>query len=146
AATGVVLGIVVAAGIRPVLEDHLVHSRSGGFRVYPLALAVLAGLAVLTGLLAALVPAWIAARQDVVAALRGRRGITRSRRRWLVLGVALTAAGAAGTVAGAEGNDLVIVLAGVIAVELGLVLCTPVLVGLVARLARWTPPAMRIAL
>ena len=37
-------------------------------------------------------PAWIAARQDVVAALAGRRGITRSRRRWVVLGAVLTAA------------------------------------------------------
>lgn len=145
ASTGVVLGIVLAAVLRSPLETYLGH-RSGAFRIYPVAQAIVVGLAVLTGVLAALVPAWIAARQDVVAALRGRRGITRSRRRWLVLGVALTAAGAAGTVAGAEGNDLVIVLAGVIAVELGLVLCTPVLVGLVARLARWLPPAMRIAL
>lgn len=145
AGTGVVLGIALAAVLRSPLETFL-GQRAGAFRIYPAAQATVLGLAVLTGVLAALVPASISARQDVVAALRGRRGITRSRRRWPALGVALAAAGAAATVAGAAGDDLVVVLAGVIAVELGLVLCTPVLVGLVARLARWTPPAVRIAL
>ena len=41
-------------------------------------------LAVGTGLLAALVPAFIAARQNVVAVLAGRRGVARSRKRWIV--------------------------------------------------------------
>src|SRR6266511_2178344 len=92
AAGGIVLGIAAATNVRPWIEEHLYHVRSGGFRVYPLALAALAALAVLTGLLAALVPAWVAARQDVVTALAGRRGITRSRRRWVVLGAVLGAA------------------------------------------------------
>jgi putative ABC transport system permease protein len=146
AVTGVVLGIVAAFAVRPVFEDHLVHARSGGFRVFPLALAVLAGLAIVTGLLAAVVPAWISARQDVVAALSGRRGITRSRRRWVVVGVLLVAAGAGTAAWGAWRIQAPIILVGLVLVEFGLVLCTPAIVGLVGRAGRWLPLAPRIAL
>jgi putative ABC transport system permease protein len=145
AATGVLVGVIAAAVTRPLIEtaDHM---RSGSFRVFPLALAALAGLALLTGTLAALVPAWIAARQDVVTALAGRRGITRSRRRWLVVGVLLGVAGAGVTGAGAWRMSWVLIVAGLVVVEFGLVLCTPALVGLVARLGRFAPVAPRIAL
>ncbi len=150
AAGGIVLGIAAATNVRPWIEEHLYHVRSGGFRVYPLALAALAALAVLTGLLAALVPAWVAARQDVVTALAGRRGITRSRRRWVVLGAvlgaALGAAGAGIVAAGAWRISSTIILAGLAVAELGLILCTPAAVGLVARLGRFLPLGPRIAL
>ncbi len=146
AALGVLLGIATAAAARPLLEEQLTHARSGGFRVFPAALAGLAGLAVATGVLAALVPAWISARQDVVAALAGRRGITRSRRRWVVLGAALVAAGAAALAVGAWRSSPTIILTGLAVGELGLVLCTPAVVGLVASAGRWLPLAPRIAL
>jgi putative ABC transport system permease protein len=146
ATTGAVLGVVAVAVGRPLLEEHLVHARSGGFRVFPVALAALAGLAVLTGVLAALVPAWISSRQDVVTALAGRRGITRSRRRWVVLGAVLVAVGAGVSATGARRIDARVVLAGLVVVELGLVLCTPAVVGLVAQLGHWLPLAPRIAL
>jgi len=146
AALGVVLGVAAVAVARPLLEEQLTHARSGGFRVFPAALAGLVGLAVATGVLAALVPAWISARQDVVTALAGRRGITRSRRRWVVLGVALVAAGTAVLAAGARRSSPTIILTGLAVGELGLVLGTPALVGLVARAGRWLPPAPRIAL
>jgi putative ABC transport system permease protein len=146
AALGVVLGVAAVAASRPLLEEQFTHARSGGFRVFPAALAGLAGLAVATGVLAALVPAWISARQDVVAALAGRRGITRSRRRWVVLGLGLTAAGAAVLAAGAWRSSPTLILAGMAVGELGLVLCTPAVVGLVARAGRWLPLAPRIAL
>ncbi len=146
AAAGVALGVLCAAAGRPLMEEYVAHSRSGGFRVFPLALAVLAGLAVVTGVLAALVPAWISSRQDVVTALTGRRGITRSRRRWLLLGVALVAVGVAVATTGALGTNSTLIVAGLAAGELGLVLCTPAVVGLVARAGRWLPLAARIAL
>jgi len=164
AATGVALGIAGGWTGRRLLEAHLAHARAGGFRVFPAALLALAGLAVVTGVLAALVPAWIAARQDVVVALAGRRGITRSRRRWLALGAALVAIGAVvatsgatrvdqrGMVFGATGGTrispsvITVILVGLVVVELGLVLCTPTVVGLVARLGRRLPLAPRIAL
>jgi putative ABC transport system permease protein len=120
--------------------------RSGAFRFAPVALAVLAGVAVLTGVLAALVPAWIAGRQDVVAALAGRRGITRSRRRWVIVGAAIAAGGAALTLAGAYRGDWGLIVLGLILVEVSLILCTPALVGLVARLGQRLPLAPRIAL
>ena len=145
AAVGVALGVATAAAGRPLIE-YLAHVRSGGFRVFPVALAVLAGLAVAAGALAALVPAWIASRQDVVTALAGRRGIIRSRRRWMVLGVGLAAAGAVTAAVGAWRTQEALILAGLVAVELGLVLCTPAIVGLVTRLGRFLPLAPRIAL
>ena len=146
AALGVVLGVAAVAAARPLLEEQLTHARSGGFRVFPAALAGLAGLAVATGVLAALVPAWISARQDVVAALAGRRGITRSRRGWVLLGLGLTGVGAAVLAAGAWRSSPTIILAGLAVCELGLVLCTPAVVGLVASVGRWLPLAPRIAL
>jgi putative ABC transport system permease protein len=146
AAAGVALGVVIAAAGRPLLEEYVEHKRSGALAFYPLALAVLAGLALVTGVLAALVPAWISSRQDVVTALSGRRGITRSRRRWIVVGAALGATGVAVATAGAFGSNATLIVAGLAIGELGLVLCTPALVGLVSRIGRWLPVAARIAL
>jgi putative ABC transport system permease protein len=146
AAGGVVLGIAAAAAARPLLEQHLTHARSGGFRVFPLALGGLAMLALATGVLAALAPAWIAGRQEVVTALAGRRGITRSHRLLPVLGAVLAAAGAGVSAVGAWRGEGTIILSGLAAGELGLVLCTPAIVGLVARLGRRLPLAPRIAL
>ena len=111
-----------------------------------MALAVLAGLAVLVGVLAALVPAWISSRLDVVSALAGRRGIIRSRRRWVLLGVVLGAAGGGLAAFGAWRIDWVLIVIGLAVAELGVVLCTPAIVGLVARLGRFMPLAPRIAL
>jgi putative ABC transport system permease protein len=145
AAAGLVLGVVAAAVARPLLEVYG-NSRSGAFRVFPVALATVACLAVVTGVLAALVPAWISSRQNVVVGLTGRRGITRSRRRWVVLGLALIAVGTAVAAVGAWQIDLTVILGGVVLGELGLVLCTPAIVGLVARLGHRLPLALRIAL
>src|SRR5690606_26157220 len=73
---GIVLGVGAALAARPWLEVHLVGARAGGYRVFPLALVGIAGFAVVTAVLAAMVPAFTAARQPVVAALAGRRGTT----------------------------------------------------------------------
>jgi putative ABC transport system permease protein len=103
-------------------------------------------IAVLTGLLAALVPAVIAARQQVVDALAGRRSATRTRRRWPALGAAMVALGTATAGLGAWRVSTNAVLAGLVLGQLGLVLCTPALVGLVARLGSRLPLTPRIAL
>ncbi len=146
AVAGLVIGVVAAFATRPLLELYVVNQRAGGYRVFPLALAGIAALAVGTGLLAALVPAFTAARGDVVAALTGRRGSVRSRKRWLVAGIGLAVVGAAVTFFGARQTDINLVLGGLILGELGLVLCTPALVGLISRLGRVLPLAPRIAL
>ncbi|HEX7301332.1 FtsX-like permease family protein [Lentzea sp.] len=142
---GVALGTLTAVAARPLIEWSL-EERFGAQRFHPTALATLALLALVTGVLAAAVPAWISARQDVVAALAGRRGITRSRRRWLFLGLALTAAGVAVGVLSAVRMEIVGILAALILTEVGLVLCTPALLGLLAKAGRWLPVALRIAL
>ncbi|MEV1289983.1 FtsX-like permease family protein [Micromonospora sp. NPDC049679] len=146
AVVGIVLGVIAAAAGRPIVEQYLVNARAGGYRFFPLALLGIAVLAVITGVLAALVPAYTAARQEIVTTLGGRRGVIRSRKRWLVLGAALAATGSAVAVYGASDGSTNAILAGVVLAELGLVLCTPSLVGLIARLGRVLPLAPRIAL
>ncbi len=146
AGVGIVAGIVAAFVTRPWVEELLAHYRAGGYRVFPTALIAIATLAVITGVLAALVPAFITARQSVVAALSGRRGITRSRKRWIALGVVMVAVGGVITVAGTTQANATVILAGLVVGELGLVFCTPALVGLVARAGRILPLAPRIAL
>ncbi|MEH1128070.1 FtsX-like permease family protein [Micromonospora sp. CPCC 206061] len=146
AGAGLVLGVVAAFAGRPLIEEYLTHARAGGYRIFPLALVAIAGVALLTGLLAALVPAFTAARADVVAALTGRRGVMRSRKRWLVLGIALAVIGTATATLGAWRVSSNMILVGLVVGELGLVLCTPSLVGLIARLGRVLPLSPRIAL
>jgi len=146
AVPGLLLGVAAAFALRPLIEVHLAQQRAGGYRVFPLALAAIAGLAVGTGLLAALAPAVAAARGDVVAALTGRRGLRRSRKRWLVLGLAFVSTGTVTAGYGAWQISSTVVLTGLVVAELGLVLCTPALVGLIARLGPALPLAPRIAL
>jgi putative ABC transport system permease protein len=146
AALGVLLGLGAALVARPVVAQHLFGGLPGGYRVYPLAVLGIVGFAVVTGLLAALVPAFTAARQDVVGALAGRRGSRGFRRRWLVTGLALTGLGAVVTGYGAWQVAAEVVLAGLVLAQLGLALCVPALIGLVARLGSRLPLAPRISL
>lgn len=146
AALGLLLGVSAALVGRPLVEVYVLTARSGGYRVFPAALAAIAAVAVLAGMLAALAPALTAARQDVVAGLAGRRAVPPHRRRWLVLGVVLTALGTGAAFLGAGRSNTPLVLTGLILGELGLVFATPTLIGLLAQLGRLLPPAPRIAL
>lgn len=146
ALVGTVLGVTVAVVGRPLVEEYVAASRAGGYRFNPTALLTIAGLAVAAGVLACLVPAYSAARQDVVETLNGRRGVVRSRRRWLVTGLVLAGAGGGTAAYGATRVNSDLILTGLVLGELGLVLCTPSLVGVLARLGRLLPPAPRIAL
>ncbi|MEU7995116.1 FtsX-like permease family protein [Micromonospora sp. NPDC049060] len=146
AALGVALGVAAAFAGRSLVEQHLFGARFGAYRCWPEALAAIAAVAVLAGVLAALAPAWTAARQDVVAGLAGRRTPPAHRRRWLTVGAVLAAAGAAVAAFGAARTAPAVILAGLVLGELGLVFATPTLVGLLARLGRSLPLAPRIAL
>ena len=64
----------------------------------------------------------------------------------MVLGTALGVAGTATAAAGAWQLVAPLLLAGLVVAELGLVLCTPAIVGLATRAGRVLPPAARIAL
>ncbi|MEU7933166.1 FtsX-like permease family protein [Micromonospora echinofusca] len=146
AAVGVALGVAVAFAGRPLVEQHLFGARFGAYRCWPEALAAIAAVAVLAGVLAALAPAWTAARQDVVAGLAGRRTPPAHRRRWLTVGAALAVGGAAVAAFGAARTAPAVILAGLVLGELGLVFATPTLVGVLARLGWSLPLAPRIAL
>ncbi|MCX4800342.1 ABC transporter permease [Streptomyces sp. NBC_01214] len=146
AVIGTVVGVVLTVVLRPVLEESL-GNRFGGFDFRPLELAGIALLAVITGLLAAIVPAVTASRQTVLASLTGRRGIRRANRVLPVIGLIAVGAGAAIALYGTT-SDLgsPVVAGGSALAELGIVALTPVLVGLFGRLGRWLPLSPRLAL
>lgn len=146
AVTGTVLGIALTIGLRPLLED-MIGKRFGGFDVRPLELLGIGLLAVLTGLLAAIVPAVNASRQTVLASLTGRRGVRRANRVLPVIGLIAIATGAAIALFGSVSEMGAAVVAGGSAIaELGVVALTPTLVGLFGRAGRWLPLSPRLAL
>jgi putative ABC transport system permease protein len=143
---GVAVAILVAFAARPLVETYVVHARAGGYRILPLALVVIAALAITVGVLASLTPAVIAARQDTASVLTGRRAVVSTRRRWLVLGLSVTTIGAAACAAGAWRGSADLARFGLVTGEFGLVLCTPAMVGLIARFGGMLPLAPRMAL
>lgn len=146
AVIGTGVGVALTVALRPLLEDQL-GVRFGGFDFRPLELAGIALLAVVTGLLAAIVPAVTASRQTVLASLTGRRGVRRANRVLPVIGLVAVAAGAAIALYGSASEMGSTVVAGGSALaELGIVALTPTLVGLFGRLGRWLPLSPRLAL
>ncbi|MCX4745768.1 FtsX-like permease family protein [Kitasatospora sp. NBC_01287] len=155
---GVLVGTGLVAALRPWIESAA-GSRFGHFGVRPLDLLAIAAVGLLTALLAAVLPAVQASRQDVVAALRGRVTAKAPSKRLAALGVVLAATGAtvalvgAGTggptstpVVGGYSAQTLAVLGGSITAELGLLACTPLLVGLLGRLSRHLPLPPRLTL
>ncbi|MFD5750939.1 ABC transporter permease [Streptomyces sp. NPDC127033] len=146
AVVGTVLAIGLTFALQPVLEDYM-GARFGSFDIRPLELGGIALLAVLTGLLAAIVPAVTASRQTVLASLTGRRGVRKSSRVLPVVGLIAVAIGAAIALYGSLMTDQFIIVAGGSAIaELGVVALTPALVGLFGRIGRWLPLSPRLAL
>lgn len=145
---GVGLGIAGAYLTLPELT-HFTHHLPGAFRVAPGELALSATLGIVTGLIAALLPAVVTGRQDVLASLTGgRKGARGVPWRSAVLGVLTVTAGLAATVYGAYKPGIhTLALAGGIAVcELGVVGCTPLLITAAGRLGRRLPLPGRLAL
>ncbi len=146
AALGVALGIGAALGLEPILQARS-GTWFGPFEVPWLYLLAIAGFGLLSAFLAAVVPAWIASRQDVVAVLAGRRGDAPPSVRSPVVGVLLLGGGVALAAYGASGSgdsSIVIAIAAVLSV-LGMILLVPVVVVGVARLAGRLPLALRFA-
>ncbi|MFF3439894.1 FtsX-like permease family protein [Streptosporangium sp. NPDC002721] len=161
-------GVVLADGLTLGLAASLLGAAGGigiGAAVAPfahrgplevpvglIALAVLLG--VVSALLAAIVPAVQASRADVAEVLAGRRGRARERRGLPVLGVALLVVAMAFVLLGAAfarrwvqygAWQPVSLLLGAVLGQLGLVLLTPWLVGVAARLAARSPLPFRMA-
>jgi putative ABC transport system permease protein len=146
AVVGTVLGLVLTFALQPLLEDYM-GQRFGSFDVRPLELLGIGLLAVLTGLLAAIVPAITASRQTVLASLTGRRGVRKSSRVLPVVGLIAVILGAVIALYGSVMTDQFIIVAGGSAIaELGVVALTPALVGLFGRAGRILPLSPRLAL
>jgi putative ABC transport system permease protein len=146
AVVGTVLGLILTYLLQPVLEGYM-GKRFGHFDVRPLELLGIALLAVLTGLLAAIVPAITSSRQTVLASLTGRRGVRRSSRVLPVVGLIAVTLGAAIALYGSTMTDQFAVVAGGSALaELGVVALTPALVGLFGRIGGILPLSPRLAL
>ncbi|MFC9325096.1 FtsX-like permease family protein [Kitasatospora sp. NPDC057015] len=146
ALAGVLLGGLAVAVGRPWLEARS-GARFGHFALEPGDLLAVAALGIVTGLLAAIVPAVQAARQPVVAALTGR-GETRPPAVWIPLaGLVVAAAGACLALYGAmEGSRSRVVMLGSVVAEIGLVACTPWFVSLFGMIGRFLPLGPRLAL
>ncbi len=145
AALGVVLGLGAAAVALPVVQ-RFDGSWFGPFDVPWLHLVGIAGFGLLSAFLAAVVPAWLASRQDVVAVLAGRRGDRPAGMRSPILGAVVLGIGVALSAYGAtaQSGEFVIAFAALPTV-LGMILLVPVAVAAVARLSRRFPLTMRYA-
>ena len=100
------LGVVARHRGRPRCSCRWCSRRSGAylgpFDVPWLHLVGIAGFGLLSAFLAAVVPAYLASRQDVVAVLAGRRGDRAPSLKSPLLGLVLLGAGIAGSVVGAR--------------------------------------------
>ncbi|MFI1384401.1 FtsX-like permease family protein [Embleya sp. NPDC020886] len=145
AVVGTAVGLVVAASIRNWVAERS-GALSGRYDVRALELLGIGAVGVAVGVLAALVPAWLASREDIAASLTGRRGVRRGSRVLPIVGAAVTALGVGVALFGADRADDKIIVAGVVAAEFGLVACCPALIGATARLGRFLPLTPRLAL
>ncbi|GAA2149857.1 hypothetical protein GCM10009844_30000 [Nocardioides koreensis] len=146
AALGVLLGIGAAWLLMPLVQ-RFSSSWFGPFDVPWPHLAGIAAFGLVSALLAAVVPAWIASRQDVVAVLAGRRGDRAPGLRSPVLGVVLLGAGVAGAAYGARStsNGEYFIAGAAIVAVLGMILLVPVVVVGLARFSGRLPLTLRYA-
>lgn len=147
ALAGVAMGIGVAWLMTPLMQARS-DTWLGPFDVPWLHLLVIAGFGLLSAFLAAVVPAHLASRQDVVAVLAGRRGDRPPSARFPLLGVALVGVGIAGSAYGAQsaaGGELAIAASAIPAV-LGMILLVPVVLASLAHVSGRLPLVLRYAI
>ncbi|MFZ2015341.1 MAG: FtsX-like permease family protein [Nocardioides sp.] len=142
---GLVLGIATAWAILPALQG-MSDTWFGPFQLRWPHLVAIAAFGLVSALLAAVVPAWIASRQDVVAVLAGRRGDRKASLRSPLAGLLLLGVGVVLAVLGARqgAGELLIAAAAVVSV-FGMIFLVPVVVVTVARLGRRFPLPLRYA-
>ncbi|MER5645702.1 FtsX-like permease family protein [Streptosporangium sp. NPDC002524] len=143
AVAGLVLGVCLAWASVPLLLGKVVGV-AGPLEIPWVSVTAVALLGAGSGLVAALVPAVQAARQDPAAVLAGRRSEVRDRVGRPVLGLLLLAAGAAATVFAIRYNVVWVYSAAVLS-QLGLVALAPRLVKGAAGLAARLPLPFRLA-
>ncbi|SDC37716.1 ABC transporter permease [Nocardioides lianchengensis] len=141
---GVLLGIALAAALLPLVQSFT-SSWLGPFQVAWLPLIGVAGFGLVSAFLAAVVPAHLASRQDIVAVLGGRRGDRKPSLRSPLLGVVLLGVGIVGAVLGARPGGELLIAAAAIPAVLGMVLLVPVVLAVLGRLAGRLPLSLRFA-
>ena len=144
AAVGVGLGIGVARLLVPVAQRWS-GTWLGPFDVPWLHVLGVAGFGLLSAFLAAVVPAYIASRQDVVAVLAGRRGDRAPSFRSPLIGLVLLGVGLAGSIAGRRQGGEVLIAASAIPAVLGMMLLIPVVLAGLAHASGGLPLALRYA-
>ncbi|MBS2547681.1 hypothetical protein KGQ19_12440 [Catenulispora sp. NL8] len=151
-AVGGVVGALAGIGLGRLALPEAVdftHREPGAFRIAPGDLAGAALIGVVTGLIAALIPAVITGRQQVLESLTGgRRGARGVPWKLATLGAVILAAGLAATgyAVFRPGIHTVPLVGGIAVSELGVVACTPLLVALTGKLGRLLPLTGRMAL
>lgn len=147
-ALGLVLGILVGWALLPVVQRYQ-GEWFGPFELPWPYLAAIVAFGLVSALLASLVPAWLASRQDVVAVLAGRRGDRRPRASTPVLGLVLLGVGigasAYGAVTSDSGNGALWIAASAVVSVLGMILVVPVVVSAVSRVSGRLPLTARYA-
>ncbi len=143
---GVALGLALGLIAVPVAQ-RFDNTRFGPYDVPWALLVLVAGFGFLSALLAAVVPAFSASRQNVVAVLAGRRGEGRPSVRSPILGLLLLGAGIAGSVAGSAAGEIgaVLIAGSALVAVIGMILLVPVAVTFVARGAARMPLSLRFA-
>lgn len=145
AGLGVALGLAAGWAVLP-LAQHYSGSWFGPYDVVWWQVGAVAAFGMVSAVLAAVVPAWLASRQDVVAVLNGRRGDRRPSLRSPALGVVLLGAGIAVAAYGAvrTGTETLIAASALLAV-FGMILLVPVVLVGLARMSRRLPLVLRFA-
>ncbi|MFC5176407.1 FtsX-like permease family protein [Nocardioides taihuensis] len=145
AALGVVLGLAAGWAVLPLAQRYS-GSWFGPYDVVWWQVGAVAVFGLASAVLAAIVPAWLASRQDVVAVLAGRRGDRKPGLRSPVLGVVLLGAGIALAAYGAVGSGTETVIAGAALLAVfGMILLVPVVLVGLARVSRRLPLVLRFA-
>ncbi len=145
---GLVLGIVTGWALLPLVQ-RFDGVWFGPFELPWPYLVAITVFGLVAAVLASVVPAWLASRQDVVAVLAGRRGDRKPRASTPVLGLVLLGVGIASSAYGAvtsdSGNGALWIAGSAIVSVLGMILVVPVAVAAAARASRRLPLSARYA-
>ncbi|MFJ2759099.1 FtsX-like permease family protein [Nocardioides sp. NPDC087217] len=145
AVVGAVLGVGLARLLQPLAQDQ-VSAWFGPFEVPWLQVLAVAVIGFAAAICAAIVPAWIASRQNVVGVLSGRRSETLPSRRSPIIGIVLVAAGVASAAFGTRNALSGIPIAlGVLLCVAGVLFILPALVSAAARFSARMPLVIRFA-
>jgi putative ABC transport system permease protein len=139
---GLAFGLVIAIGLRALLKGFGIDLPSTTLQFLPRTIVVSLAVGILVTLVSAVLPALKATRVPPVAALQPETAFapTRFRKRRIVFGLLVTAAGVALLLAGLfqdEGNRLANIGAGAVIIFLGVAVLSPLIARPLAAVIGW---------